>query len=184
METIIIKNLTEVIKNNWEDIINQYNKHIEEKFEYFFLMSYSEYFRSAKTQEITKIISPVFNSILIKVLKPSGFDRCETDGADYNFQGLSIEGKITLSTNNSWTGNGYKKTNWHLLIKLNLNENGIIVSSFCALVPIDECVSKWTLPTLDSNFSSLKFDNIDCSKILIIKGRLEEKTKLLSPILL
>jgi hypothetical protein len=179
-----IKNLTEIIKNNWEEIITQYNKHIEEKFEDFFLMTYSEYFKGAKTQEITKIISPVFNSILSKVLKPSGFNRCETDGVDYNFEGVAIEGKITLSTSNSWTGNGYKKTNWHLLVKLNLNEDGIVISSFCALAPIDECNSKWTTPTLDSNFSSLKFDNIDYDKIVIIKGKLEEKTKLLSPILL
>jgi hypothetical protein len=121
---------------------------------------------------------------MCKVLKPNGFNRCETDGADYNFEGLAIEGKITLSTSNSWTGNGYKKTNWHLLVKLNLNEDGIVVSSFCALVPIDECVSKWTVPTLDSNFSSLKFDNIDSDKIVIIKGKLEEKTRLLAPILL
>ena len=184
MEIDTIKNLTEVIKNNWEDIINQYNKHIEEKFENFFLMSYSEYFKGTKTQEITKIISPVFNSILCKVLKPSGFNRCETDGADYTFENMVIEGKNSLSTNNSWTGNGYKKTNWHLLVKLNLNEDGIIISSFCALVPIDECISKWTVPTLESNFSSLKFDNIDCSKIIIIKGKIEKKTKLLAPILL
>jgi hypothetical protein len=184
MEINTIKNLTEVIKNNWEDIINQYNKHIEEKFKNFFLMSYSEYFKGVKTQEITKIISPVFNSILCKVLKSSGFNRCETDGADYNFEGLVIEGKITLSTSNSWTGNGYKKTNWHLLIKLNLNEDGIVISSFCALVPIDECISKWTIPTPNSNFSSLKFDNIDCSKIIIIKGKIEKKNKLLAPILL
>jgi hypothetical protein len=65
-----------------------------------------------------------------------------------------------------------------------LNEDGIVVSSFCALVPIDECVSKWTVPTLDSNFSSLKFDNIDSDKIVIINGKLEKKTKLLAPILL
>lgn len=179
-----IKNLTEIIKNNWEEIITQYNKHIEEKFEDFFFMTYSEYFKDAKTQEITKIISPVFNLILCKVLNPNGFNRCETDGVDYNFEGLAIEGKITLSTNNSWTGNGYKKTNWHLLVKLNLNKDGIVVSSFCALVPIDECVSKWTVPTLDSNFSSLKFDNIDSDKIVIINGKLEKKTKLLAPILL
>jgi hypothetical protein len=179
-----IKNLTEIIKNNWEEIITQYNKHIEEKFKDFFFITYSEYFKGAKTQEITKIISPVFNLILCRVLIPSGFNRCETDGVDYNFEGIAIEGKITLSTSNSWTGNGYKKTNWHLLVKLNLNEDGIIVSSFCALVPIDECVSKWTVPTLDSNFSSLKFNNIDSDKIIIIKGKLEEKTKLLTPILL
>jgi gliding-associated putative ABC transporter substrate-binding component GldG len=120
-----IKNLTEIIKNNWEEIITQYNKHIEEKFEDFFLMTYYEYFKGSKTQEITKIISPVFNSILSNVLKPSGFNRCETDGVDYNFEGVAIEGKITLSTSNSWTGNGYKKTNWHLLVKLNLNEDSL-----------------------------------------------------------
>ena len=179
-----IKNLIEILKNNWEEIITQFNKHIDEKFKDFFFMTYSEYFKGSKTQEITKIISPVFNLILCRVLIPSGFNRCETDGVDYNFEGIAIEGKITLSTSNSWTGNGYKKTNWHLLVKLNLNEDGIIVSSFCALVPIDECVSKWTVPTLDTNFSSLKFNNIDSDKIIIIKGKFEKKTKLLSPILL
>jgi len=179
-----IKNLAKIIKNNWDTIIGEYNKHIEEKFEDFFFMSYSEYFKDSQTQEITKIISPVFNAILCKTLKSFGFNRCETDGADYIFEGVSIEGKITLSTSNSWTGNGYKKTNWHLLVKLNLDDNGLVKSSFCALIPLDECVSNWSQPELKSNFSSLKFENSDYDRVILIKGEIKKKTRLLSPILL
>jgi hypothetical protein len=100
------------------------------------------------------------------------------------FENISIEGKITLSKDNSWTGNGYKKTNWHLLVKLELDDNGMIRYSFCALVPLDECDSNWTKPTLGSNFSSLKFENRDYQKINIINGMIERKTSLLSIILL
>lgn len=179
-----INNLKKIIKDNWEEIIEDFNNHISVKFEEFFFMSYSEYFKNSKTQEITKIISPVFNAILCKKLMPFGFKRCETDGSDYVFQDIQIEGKITLSKDNSWTGNGYTKTNWHLLIKLELDENGMIDYSFCALVPLDECVSKWPSPTLNSNFSSLKFENQDYQKLNIINGMIERKTSLLSIILL
>jgi hypothetical protein len=180
----LINNLKNIIKDNWDTITNDFNKHIDEKFEEFFFMSYSEYFKNNKTQEITKIISPVFNAILCKNLKPFGFNKCESDGSDYTFENILIEGKITLSKDNSWTGNGYKKTNWHLLVKLELDEYGMIRYSFCALVPLDECVSNWTKPTLGSNFSSLKFENQDYQKINIINGMIERKTSLLSIILL
>lgn len=179
-----INNLKNIIRDNWETITGDFNKHIEEKFEGFFLMSYSEYFKNNKTQEITKIISPVFNAMLCKNLKPFGFSKCETDGSDYIFENISIEGKVTLSKDNSWTGNGYKKTNWHLLIKLELDSDGMIRFSFCALVPLDECISDWTKPTLGSNFSSLKFENQDYQKINVINGMIERKTSLLSIILL
>jgi hypothetical protein len=175
-----IKKLENVIKQNWKTITQEFNKHINEKFEDFFLMPYSEYFRNNKTQEITKIISPVFNSILCKNLKSFGFIKSETNGSDYIFENISIEGKITLSKDNSWTGNGYKKTNWHLLIKLELDEHGLIFNSFCALVPLDECISNWTKPSLGSNFSSLKFENQDFEKINVINGNVETKTSYLS----
>ena len=179
-----IKKLQNIIKDNWETITEDFNKHINDKFQEFFFMSYKEYFKNNKTQEITKIISPVFNAILCKNLKPFGFTKCETDGSDYVFENISIEGKITLSKDNSWTGNGYKKTNWHLLVKLELGDNGMIRYSFCALVPLDECDSNWTKPKLSSNFSSLKFENRDYQKINVINGMIERKTSLLSIILL
>ena len=46
---------------------------------------------------------------------------------DYTFRKrLSLESKNTLSTSNSWTGNGYPKCNWHILFKYDFNKDGII----------------------------------------------------------
>ena len=56
----------------------------------------------------------------------------------------------------------------------------MIDSLFCALIPLDECVSKWTPPSTKSNFSSLKIENVDYNKMIIIKGDVEIKTKHLS----
>jgi hypothetical protein len=179
-----IKNLVKILEEQLDKIINEFNNHIDDKFEEFFLTPFSEYFKDSKTQEITKIISPTFNAILCKVLKPYGFYKCENNGSDYDFDGILIEGKITSSKDNSWTGNGYYKTNWHLLIKLKLNCDGMIDSIFCALIPLDECVSKWTAPSNKSNFSGLKIENVDYSKMIIIRGDVEIKTKHLSIILL
>ena len=35
---------------------------------------------------------------------------------------MPIEIKLTLSTDNSWTGNGFEKVPWHLLIKLKMDQ--------------------------------------------------------------
>jgi hypothetical protein len=172
------------IKENWSTIIEKYNKHIEENFEKFFFVSYFTFFENVKTQEITKIVSPIFNQIFCNTLKTYGIFKNEINGSDYIYKYIPFEGKLTLSLGNSWTGNGYKKTNYHILIKLNINTQGHIESSFCAIVPVDEILSSWSEPKLNSNFSTLKLLNEDYDKILIIKGKLLKKDRYTQPVLL
>jgi hypothetical protein len=117
-------------------------------------------------------------------LKKYGLIKNEIKNSDFMFNLIPLEGKLTLSLGNSWTGNGYKKTNYHILIKLNINTQGYIESSFCAIVPVDEILSSWSKPKLNSNFSTLKLLNEDYDKILIIKGKLLKKDRYTQPILL
>jgi hypothetical protein len=178
--------LSTLIQNNWNTIIRDFNQHINNTFEIYHLQSYREYFKDNKTQEITKEISPLFNTILCKNLKQFGFLKCEINGSDYIFNNVNIEGKLTLSSGNNWTGNGYKKTNLHLLMKLNLNENGNIDSSFCCIIPLDESISNWSLKTKSSNFVNLKLLKEDISNIILINGEfkpLKKNSKYLTPLL-
>lgn len=179
-----MEKLAEIIKLNWSEIVEEFNTHIQNNFENFFFMKFSEFFENSQTQDITKILSPIFNSIFYKKLKKFGLNKYEVNGCDYLYNQQPLESKITLSLGDSWVGNGYEKTNWHLLIKLKLNSDGLIESSFCALVPLDDCVSKWSKPNLKSNYSGLKFEIEDLEKFILIEGKIRKKAKYLLPILI
>lgn len=179
-----IENLKNLLNREWSSVVSEYNKHISENFKIFYLKDFKSYFDGKQTQEKTKLVSPVFNSILCRHLKPFGFIENEIDGSDYMFENLDLEGKLTMTDNNTWTGNGYKKTNWHLLKKIVIDENGIISKSACYLFPLDESTSNWSVPK-NSNFSNLKINHEDLDKLVIVYGDvdLSKKRKYIQPIL-
>jgi len=179
-----ILDLRVILKEQWSNIIETFNSHLSEKFSELFFMSYKYYTEKMQTQERTKILSPIFNGILLKIMGPFGLIKNELNGCDLSFKSTILENKITLSLSNKWTGNGYAKTSWHLLIKLDVDDYGKVISSFACLVPLENCVSKWTEPNTDSNFSSLVFNNEDYEKILIIQGDLVRKSKQIHQVLL
>jgi hypothetical protein len=179
-----IQKLKKVLKEEWPLIVEKYNNHISENFESLFLKNFKSYFTNKKTQEKTKIVSPIFNSILCKHLKTFGFLENEIDGSDYLFENLDLEGKLTMTDNNTWTGNGYKKTNWHLLKKIIIDDNGMITKSSCYLFPLDESTSYWSVPK-NSNFSNFKINSEDLDKLVVVYGDvdLSKKRKYIQPIL-
>lgn len=183
-ETIIEK-LKDLLTENWPTIVDKYNNHISKNFQLLYLQDFKSYFYNKKTEEKTKIVSPIFNAVLCEYLKEFEFYRNEINGADYLFENLDLEGKLTIGDTNYWTGNGFKKTNWHILKKITLNENGTINKSSCYLLPVDECKSGWTSPVKTSNFSNLKINSEDFHKLVIVHGGvdLHRKRKYIQPVL-
>jgi hypothetical protein len=136
-----------------------------------------------KTSEITKVYTRVINNTIYKHLKQEKeleFQEHGTDGSDFIINGIPIEDKNSFSDSESWTGNGYKKTDIHLLKKFKINDQGKIESVFAMIVDLSLCISKWPAPTTSSNFSSLKFVCEDETQLQVILGSLQRKKKYLS----
>ncbi len=160
-----------LVVDNWNDVkIKQ--------FEILYEQPFAEYFRNRQTQEKTKVVSPVIDTVFARIMseKINNFIVDEGKGRDYRWNEKPLENKLTLSTGNSWTGNGYRKTDFHILSKFELEENGMIISFFTCLVNLSECVSQWTKPK-NSNFSTLKFLSCDFDKITPIHGKIIKSSK-------
>jgi hypothetical protein len=161
-------------------VVKEWNAKKLLEFENLYEQTFKEYFNDKQTQEKTKIISPIIDAIFARIMceQINGFVIDAGRGKDYNWNGIPLESKLTLSSGNSWTGNGYKKTDYHILSKFDFNEYGLIISYFSCLVNLNDCLSKWSKPHM-SNFSTLKFINEDIDKIILIYGDKEKKSKYL-----
>lgn len=177
-----MQEIKELFQTNWKPFISYLNNLLTEGNVIF--IPWKDMISDLKTQEKTKILSPIFTRHFISFFEKHGFVLCEENMKDIKWGGEDFEMKITLSLGNSWTGNGFKKVNWHLLIKLNLDHDGLIEKSFCCLVPLDECFSHWTIPSKTNNFSTLKLRTIDFEKIVVLHGEIEKKNVIINPILI
>ena len=108
-----------------------------------------------------------------------GFNTDKVNKRDYMYKNIPIEAKITLSDGDSWTGNGTKKTPWHLLFKFKINDDGIIEGCFCMFANICECITDWSEPKkskkgLPVNFSGISFKNKNHTnnKLHVVSGDL------------
>jgi hypothetical protein len=166
----------------WPTIVKGFENHINKIWSDCFFETFSEWKKNAPTQEITKVLSPFFTAYLKKTMSNIGFMPKESKGLDYIWENFEIEGKLSLSSANSWTGNGFPKTNWHLLIKLKFDDDGKILGSFVCLVPLNECYSDWTKSGTKDNFSTLKLRVEDYYNIIKIVGDLKFNRIYLEPI--
>ena len=143
---------------------------------------FKEIFKNRQTQEKTKAISPIIDEIVAEFIqeKIEAFTITEGKGFDYTLNNTEIEWKNSLSDSNSWTGNGYRKTNWHFLCKFIPNEDGKIEKYFACVVPYDMLESNWS-DTGNSNFSSLTLQNVDMHKVMQIAGHFKSAKKYLKP---
>ena len=143
---------------------------------------FKEIFKNRQTQEKTKAISPIIDEIVAEFIqeKIEAFTITEGKGFDYTLNNTEIEWKNSLSNSKSWTGNGYKKTNWHVLCKFVMNEDGKIEKYFACIVPYDNIKSNWSKPK-NSNFSSLNLLISDYNDIIKVVGDLIPKKKYLEP---
>jgi hypothetical protein len=138
-----------------------------------------------RTSETTKVLGRILDNTFfrhIHAIEPT-FIEDECAGRDNCFGTIPIEQKTTFGKNDSWTGNGYDKTGWHLLKKFSMSDIGRINGCFLALVNLEECTSKWSERTLKSNFSSLQLKSVDKDKILVIVGTLKVNRINVCPVL-
>jgi hypothetical protein len=136
-----------------------------------------------RTSETTKVLGRILDNTFfrhIHAIDPT-FVEDEGDGRDNRFGEIPIECKNTFGKGDTWTGNGYDKTGWHLLKKFAVNDRGRITHAFIALVNLEECESRWSDRTMSSNFSSLALKSVDKDKVLVIVGSLKVNPKNLCP---
>jgi len=127
---------------------------------------YKEHFKNDKTQIITQQLSPVLYDIFENLIeeKINDFNTDKVDKRDYMYKNIPIEAKITLSEGDSWTGNGTKKTPWHLLFKFKINGEGHMEGCLCMFANIYECITDWSQPKKSKkgkpvNYSTISFKN-------------------------
>ena len=136
-----------------------------------------------KTVEISKNYSRPLNNTMfrhVSALLPQ-FTEHTTAGSDYLFQGTPLEDKNSFSPGNGWVGNGFAKTNWHLLKKFQVDDDGRITHAFVALVDLSLCSATWSAKTLATNRSVIQFKNADQPHITVIWGAIRAKKIYLQP---
>lgn len=177
-----MKRLSNHLTDIWPKLIKGFEEHINKIWESTYFETFSEWKKSQDTQTVTQTLSGIFNAYLKKELKNIGFHVKAGKRMDYLWDDIEIEGKLSCSVSESWTGNGFPKTNWHLLIKLSFNSDGLLNGSFVCLVPLNECLSSWTKSGEKDNFSSLKLRKEDLEKIFLIWGQFKKNPTYLKPI--
>jgi hypothetical protein len=171
--------LAEAIKITIPKVIQEWNTVKLPLFESLVEQSFKSYFEGRQTQEKTKMVAPILDSIFarhMKLIIPE-FVVSEGKGQDYLYGIIPFENKITFGIGDSWTGNGYSKTPWHLLMRFELTEDGKIIGQFVMMTDLSKCESKWTAPGKTSNFSTLKFKVADMGNLIGIIGRMSNKTR-------
>jgi len=176
-----MEDLIKAIEKSIPLVVSEWNTKKIQQLEVAWEQPFGKYFLNRETQEKTKMVSPIIDIVFARVMSEQidGFVIDEGKGRDYQWNGIPLENKLTLSTGNAWTGNGYKKTDFHILSKFELDENGFIISYFSCLVNLTNCLSDWSKPK-NSNFSSLKFHNEDSDEIIVIHGSLVKNQKWLN----
>jgi hypothetical protein len=173
MKTLVktINAILPTVVQEWNDIkLPLFESLVEQPFE--------KYFEGRQTQEKTKMVAPILDSIFARHMNANipSFVVSEGKGQDYLYGKIPVESKITFGAGDSWTGNGYSKTPWHLLVRFELNKQGKIIKQFAMMVDLSQCKSKWTAPGTTSNFSTLRFKVEDIGNLIPIIGKVGNKT--------
>jgi hypothetical protein len=173
-----MQQLISAIKETIPELVKEWNTIKLPLFESLVEQPFEKYFEGRQTQEKTKMVAPILDSIFARLMKNkvSTFVVAEGKGLDYLYGLIPLESKITFGEGISWTGNGYSKTPWHLLMRFEVSNTGIIVGKFVMLTDLDKCQSKWTAPGTTSNFSTLKFVVEDYNNLIPVVGTITNKT--------
>jgi hypothetical protein len=136
------------------------------------------------TVEIAKAYARPVNNTLYRHVKQElkGFQEHTTDGSDYIFEGTLIEDKNSFSPGPGWVGNGFAKTDWHMLKKFGVNDNGRITSVFIALVDLSKCQAAWSERQSNTNRSTIDFRVEDYPHINVVVGSVKMNRVKLKPI--
>lgn len=171
-----LKVVIPIVKQRWDTETKPYL----EACPYFNLV---EFLKKATTAERTKMFSNFFYQIMFSTLQEihgDNFEEKEINKQDIEFKDVPIEIKLTLSSDNSWTGNGFEKVPWHLLIKLKMDQEMNISEVVVLMVDLNSCTHQWSATGSTSNFSSLKFVVDDEQKLQMVFGSPIKKKKYLA----
>lgn len=138
------------------------------------------------TVEVGKSYVRPFNNELYRniIAKVNNFQEYTTDGYDFTFCDIPVEHKNSFTIKcKGFTGSGFDKTPWHLLIKFDTDINGRINKCFCCIIDITEMENTWSERNTSSNFSSLKLINEDIKHAIIIMGNLVKSRKFANEVL-
>jgi hypothetical protein len=174
-----IEKLKSAIQEVLPEVIKEWNTVKLLLFEALVEQKFEKYFEGRQTQEKTKMVAPILDSIFARRMNAilPDFLVDEGKGQDFRWGEIPIESKITFGEGDSWTGNGYKKTAWHLLMRFLVQSDGIISNKFVMIADMDQCKSGWTAPGTTSNFSTLKFFSEDNKKLIPIIGSISTSTR-------
>lgn len=92
-----------------------------------------------------------------------------------------IEDKNTFGAGMGWTGNGFDKTDWHLLKKFRTDDDCRIIDGFACLVDLSKTASRWG----DKNGRQrvgLNLASADQDNIIVVWGSLDCKRKWARPV--
>jgi hypothetical protein len=179
MKTTDQQELIAAIQSIMPAVMHEWNTVKLPLFEALVEQSFEEYFEGRQTQEKTKLVAPILDSVFARLIKDSitGFEISEGRGQDYEFRNTPLESKITFNVGDCWTGNGYAKTPWHLLIRFEITEQGYLIKHFAMMTDLSQCLSKWTKPAATINYSALRFLAEDLDKLIPIVGSVSAQTR-------
>jgi hypothetical protein len=182
-----MKEIKEILILELPNIIKEINEIRLPALEKSWGRSFKEEFSNENqvTVEIAKNYSRPVNNCFYRHIKnylPSFLEHT-TDGSDYIFHGIPIEDKNSFSSSGSWVGNGFKKTDIHLLKKFQCDEHGKISHAFIAFVDLDKCSSLWSNKNINTNRSILEFGIQDADAIDIVFGSIKLNRKKIKPVL-
>jgi hypothetical protein len=174
-----IQDLVDAIRQVMPEVVDEWNTTKLEQFEQLFGQSFENFFQGKQTQEKTKLIAPIIDSVFARRVQTRlpNFLLAEGKGQDYMFNHVPIESKITFGQGDSWTGNGYAKTPWHLLMRFELLNTGEMTHHFAMITDLAACQSQWTAPGTTSNFSTLRFSIQDFDNLIPITGTISNLTQ-------
>ena len=180
---MISDKLKENIKEVLPLVVDEWNNVKLPAFESLIEKSFKDYFEGRQTQEKTKMVAPILETIferMLKKLEPT-FVADEGKGHDYLYGDIPIECKITCSDSGTWTGNGYAKTPIHILMSFKLEDDGNITDMFCMFANLtDDIESGWGKKTsLTANFVGLRLLSEDIDNFDVVVGEVSTKNKLL-----
>jgi len=181
--------LRNTIQQILPELVREWNEIKLPLFEQLVEQKFADYFAGRQTQEKTKMVAPTLDSIFARQVMTLLPTFCVTERAaqDYLYGTTPMECKITFGAGNTWSGNGYNKTPWHILLRFGIQDDGQIDRAFAALVNLDQTVSQWqSASRADAktvNWYKLNFVVEDLDRIQTIMGTLDTKSKYIQPVM-
>jgi hypothetical protein len=182
-----MQKLVDTIRDVLPGVIKEFNEKRLPALEAAWGRSFSEEMQNENqvTVEIAKNYARPLNNTFFRHINEAmpEFQELTTDGSDYMLGDIPIEDKNSFSPDsNGWVGNGFAKTDWHLLKKFRVDSDGKITEAFIALVNLAEVQAAWSDRQINTNRSVISFNVADEDKVIVVWGNTKRNPKNLKPL--